>query len=180
MLIDRFLPQFQFIESHEIFIDAPMEIIMLTLKELDPFDDKISNCFMTLRKLPNQFLSLFSKRAPKPFSFENFNQLGANQQELVFGLIGKFWQLDFGIVPIQSPEEYLTFSTPNIAKLALNFHIQKQTDKTSILSTQTRVFCPDAKSLRKFTPYWYLIRLISGLMRQRTLKKIKQQAELKQ
>jgi hypothetical protein len=41
-----------------------------------------------------------------------------------------------------------------------------------MLHTQTRVFCTDEASLRRFRPYWLLIRPVSGLIRRRLLARI--------
>ncbi|WP_182419867.1 hypothetical protein [Bartonella sp. HY038] len=66
----------------------------------------------------------------------------------------------------------------------MQFKINDQdADKTPLcqnrftLQTKTRVFCPDGESRRRFAPYWYFIRPVSGLIRKRMLKAIKQQSE---
>ncbi|WP_306301746.1 phospholipase D-like domain-containing protein [Komagataeibacter kakiaceti] len=43
--------------------------------------------------------------------------------------------------------------------------------------TETRVFCPTPAVLWRFAPYWYLIRPVSGLIRQRMLAMLRRQAE---
>ena len=58
-----------------------------------------------------------------------------------------------------------------MARLALNFSVA-QTDQGQTLTTQTRVFCPDDESLRRFRPYWLLIRPASGFIRRRLLQRI--------
>jgi hypothetical protein len=55
--------------------------------------------------------------------------------------------------------------------------VQHQPDGLTLLVTETRVFCPDRASLLKFTPYWLLIRPVSGLIRRRILSSIKQMSE---
>ncbi len=45
----------------------------------------------------------------------------------------------------------------------------------AVLATETRVFCPDRASRRRFTPY--LIRPFSGLIRHRILSVIKGTSE---
>lgn len=171
------LPQHQFRERHEIPITASSQKVMEILNKIDPFDDRITRAMMTFRKLPAQLSSRIQRKPLAPFDFQNFQQLTCNHKEIVFGLIGKFWQWDFGIISLETPADYLAYSEPQTAKLAINFYIQEITDRTVILSTETRVFCPDKISYRKFAPYWYLIRLGSGLIRRRTLSNIKNLAE---
>ncbi|SEA49031.1 hypothetical protein [Variovorax sp. YR216] len=38
--------------------------------------------------------------------------------------------------------------------------------------TETRVQCVDRSALRHFTPYWWVIRPVSGLIRRRLLARI--------
>jgi hypothetical protein len=49
----------------------------------------------------------------------------------------------------------------------------------TLLTTETRVFCPDPYSLVRFAPYWVLIRIPSGLIRRRTLRAIRTAVEKK-
>jgi hypothetical protein len=44
------------------------------------------------------------------------------------------------------------------------------------LVTHTRVHCPDEAQRRRFAPYWFAIRPVSGLIRQRLLRRIAQLA----
>jgi len=45
-------------------------------------------------------------------------------------------------------------------------------DGRTRLLTETRVHCVDAGARRRFTPYWWLIRPVSGLIRRRLLARI--------
>ena len=44
------------------------------------------------------------------------------------------------------------------------------------LLTETRVWCTDRAALLRFTPYWYLIRPVSGLIRHRLLARVRDAA----
>ena len=90
MLIDQFLPLFQFEEKHKTEIFAPSQSVMEIVNHLDPFDDRLTNAMMSLRKFLAQLSSLICRKPSTPFSFKNFQQLKQNHEEIVFGLIGKF------------------------------------------------------------------------------------------
>lgn len=174
MLINTFLPNFQFSEKHAIAISAPQDIIMNIIINNDPFTDKLTKTLMRIREIGRT-------KSKKTFGFDNFFLLGKQEnKEVIYGLIGKFWQFNFGLVPVQSSLEFQQFSTKGIPKLVINFSIVETDANHSILSTETRVFCPDKKSIILFLPYWYLIRLASGLIRKRMLSHIKCEAEKKQ
>ena len=63
------------------------------------------------------------------------------------------------------------------ARLVINFAIAPQPDGQLLLSTETRVYCPDRASLLRFAPYWALIRPVSGWIRRRMLAGIAQDAQ---
>jgi hypothetical protein len=50
-------------------------------------------------------------------------------------------------------------------------------DENTLLTTETRVYCPDRYSLLMFTPYWLAIRPVSGVLRRRMLRTIREIAE---
>jgi len=97
----------------------------------------------------------------------------------VGGLVGRFWEIwsgDFGLVAVARPDEFLACNTPRTAKLVIGFSAEPVGAET-VLTTETRVYCPDRYSLIMFTPYWLAIRPVSGLLRRRALGAIKQIAE---
>jgi hypothetical protein len=95
------------------------------------------------------------------------------------GLVGKFWNVwrpDFGLLAINSPAEFLACNPPRTAKLVIGFSAEPIGQATR-LTTETRVYCPDRYSLIMFTPYWLVIRPVSGLLRRRALGAIRRIAE---
>jgi hypothetical protein len=93
-------------------------------------------------------------------------------RELAFGLIGKFWQSDYGLATVDSADGFERFDEQGIAKLVLNISTEVVSDGRTKLMTETRVFCNDRKSIARFTPYWRLIRPVSGFIRRRLLARI--------
>jgi hypothetical protein len=60
----------------------------------------------------------------------------------------------------------------------LNFVVEPMDGGRARLRTETRVFCNDRKSFIRFLPYWWIIRPVSGLMRHRLLRRIRDAATL--
>ena len=98
------------------------------------------------------------------------------KSETVAGLVGRFWRLDGGLVRIADAAAFARFSEPGTPKLVIGYRATPDPVGT-LLTTETRVFCPDRYSLLKFAPYWMLIRGPSGLIRRRNLRAIKADAE---
>ena len=168
-LIDKHLPRYQFSERHRTHVRASPDDVMRAVVALDRAPDRLRDFLMALRTVPSRLLG----RDVPPLGTLGFTPLDWDEKsETVAGLIGRFWQLDGGLVPIPDADAFARFAEPGTPKLAIAFRATSDPLGT-LLTTETRVFCPDRSSLLKFAPYWMLIRLPSGLIRRRTLRAIK-------
>ena len=135
--------------------------------------DRLTDVLLGLRTIPARLLG---REAPRIGS-NIFTSLDLDKKsETVAGLIGRFWQLDGGLVPFADADAFARFVEPGTPKLVTGFHATPDPVGT-LLTTETRVFCPDRYSLLRFAPYWMLIRLVSGLIRRRTLCAMKAATE---
>ncbi|CAG1018966.1 hypothetical protein BURC_03807 [Burkholderiaceae bacterium] len=176
-LLQRFLPEFQFSESHHLTIHAPPAQVLDAAARIDLADDPIVAALLRMRSWPARLARTFGARESvdnwRRFGLANFVPLGRDaDREVAYGLVGRFWQSSGGLVPMHSPEAFARFGEPGVAKLVMSFSVQPAGDATR-LSTSTRVHCPDAESRRRFTPYWLLIRPASGFIRMRGLRRVK-------
>ena len=110
------------------------------------------------------------------FGFDDFTLIGQTPDTLVYGLIGRFWERDYGLRPVTSGEAFRHFAEPGTARLLLGFHVATEGAATR-LTTLTRIHCPDAASLARMRPYWLLIRPVSGWIRHRMLARIDRAAQ---
>jgi hypothetical protein len=144
-------------------------------------DDPWVKAFIRLRELPARALGALGhssalKHRPA-FGIQNFTLLGRDADlEIAFGLAGRFWQADYGLAALDGPADFEAFDTMGVPKLVLNFSVETSDDGRRILKTETRVFCNDTRSLRRFVPYWWAIRPVSGLIRRRLLVRIRDAA----
>ena len=180
-LIDQFLPRFQFHEKHQLLTRADPAAMLDAALRPEVSDDPWTRRFIQLRELPDRVWGALGGssglRHRPAFGIHNFTPLGRNgDQEVAMGLVGKFWQADYGAVAIAGPEAFAKYPDLGVAKLVLNFSTEAADDGRTWLRTETRVFCNDRASLRRFTPYWWLIRPVSGLIRKRLLVRIRDAA----
>lgn len=171
-LIDRYVPQADFREQHALRIFAPAPALLAAAATYRPESDPFFRRMIGAREWPHrirQALLGSGDAAPTPFGIDNFTLLARNENEIVYGLAGRFWKLDYGLEPIADGAHFLALHTPGIAKLALNFAVENTSAHGTLLSTETRISCVDAAARRAFAPYWYLIRPVSGLIRRRIL-----------
>lgn len=174
VLMERYLPKYQFEEHHRLRLDHAPGKLLDAAQAVARQSDPLINRFIAVREFPARLLSRLGRdhRLPaRPFGIEDFTPLGRDgDRELAFGLVGKFWQSDYGL---QSFNDASAFEQARgLPKLVLNFCVAPLPDCGHTLTTTTRVWCPDAASQRSFAPYWYLIRPVSGLIRKRLLNRI--------
>lgn len=171
-LIDKHLPRYHFSERHRTRVKAsPEAVIQAVLADRPP--DRLRDVLMALRTIPARLLG----RAPPQAEVLSFTQLERDEgSEIVSGLIGRFWRLDGGLIPIPDANAFTRFAESRTPKLVIGFRATSDPVGT-LLTTETRVFCPDLYSLLMFAPYWTLIRIPSGLIRRRALRSIRVAAE---
>lgn len=160
---------------------AEPHAVMAAAAAYQPQSDRYFRAMIGLRELPMRLFGLVSGRRaelPPTVGMHNFTRLDERAgSELVYGLVGRFWKPDFGLVPIAGGPAFLSFDEPGVAKLVLGFSATQEPGGFTTLTTETRVFCPDRATRRKFAPYWYLIRPVSGAIRGRMLASIQRASE---
>jgi hypothetical protein len=170
MLIDDFMPRFDFSETHDIRIRATAENVFRVVNEIDFCESWVVRWLLRLRGMPSEKMSL--RELPKA----NFEKLGESKnREFLIGLVGKFWTPWGNLQKINSGN-FREFNEKGFAKATWNFLVDETGGETR-LTTQTRIKCTDAESRRSFGFYWTFIQPFSGLIRMEMLKLIKKKAE---
>ena len=174
-----FLPGYNFHERHQSGpIRASAEAILDAVAAYDMRGDPLSNAFMTLRELPGKFFPANKSREPQAaFGVHTFTPLDRQPDRLTYGLTGRFWRPDMGIIPLRDVHKFFAFNEPGVARLVLHFQLLPAGDDWR-LQTETFINCPDNATRLKLLPYWLLIRTASGIIRKRTLSAIQRQLSL--
>jgi hypothetical protein len=170
MLIDEFLPEYDFVETHSISIDASASGVYAAANEVDFSESFIVRWLLRLRGMSGESVSL------RNLEYSKFKILGeiANTEVLI-GLAGRFWT-PWGDMQTVDASNFREFEKPGYAKAVWNFSLDGASDKTE-LTTETRIRCLDDGSRRNFDFYWTFIQPFSGLIRMEMLKMIKRKAE---
>ena len=170
MLIDEFLSEYDFVETHDISVHATAAETYRAANEVDFSESFIIRWLLRLRGMSGENVTLHT------MSRSRFEILGETvNREMVIGLIGRFWTLDGGLQKIDA-ESFKKFETTGYAKAIWNFSLDPDGAHTR-LSTETRIKCTDADSKKSFWIYG-LIQPFSGLIRMEMLKLIKHRAEM--
>ncbi|WP_311222688.1 MULTISPECIES: hypothetical protein [unclassified Acidovorax] len=172
-LIDQHLPTHDFAERHTLRVRARPGALLDCAADPAIGDDPFIERCIALREAPARLLARLGRPTALParvFGLADFTPLGRDgDRELAFGLAGRFWQADYGLVPWHAPA---SADAPGFARLVMNVTATPLPDGATLLATETRVHCPDALSRRRFAPYWWLIRPVGGLIRRRLLQRI--------
>lgn len=175
---DQYLPTFQFRERHSHMIAATPQRVMAAAQRYRPEQDVFFRRMIALREVPLRLLLRRNQPTPPPFGLDRFTLLAApTDHAIAYGLIGKFWQADYGLVRCPDSAAFRAFDAAGTPRLLLTFTAEHLPQGHTRLQTETRVHCPDRASLLRFAPYWYVIRPVSGLIRQRMLRHIGRMSE---
>jgi hypothetical protein len=166
MLIDQFIPHYEFSERHRKVIDAPPEEVRSAVAAWRPEDSTLWSWLVRLRGLgkPAGSLREWAEAA-------GFLCLADTPDEVVHGIIGRFWAIRErqALVRPKTIDEFRSFSDPRYAVGAMNITVRPRRDGRTRLATETRVHALGPESRRRFRLYWLVIRPFSGLLRRSML-----------
>ncbi|MCJ2088286.1 hypothetical protein MKK88_20190 [Methylobacterium sp. E-005] len=169
-LIDRYMAAYQFREIHARRVTAAPASILSNVAAYRADSDPFFRIANAVREWPARLRD--RRDAPRQaFGIHTFTKLEETESEIVYGLVGRFWTADYGLRPIADGTAFRAFDADDAAKLVLGFRTQPEQGGT-LLVTETRVWCPNRSVRLRFTPYWLLIRPVSGLARRRMLASI--------
>jgi hypothetical protein len=180
MQLDNYLPHYDFHERHSISVDAAPATVLEEARRMTSRDVPLMVALMAVRRLPElvigrRTLRLDSRPVLEQLERAGFVRLAATDEELVFGVVGRFWLPSSGVRRV-SAESFAGFAEPGCAKAAVNFRAVREGDHTR-LSTETRILATDAAARRRFRCYWRLIYPGSAAIRIVWLRAIRQRAE---
>lgn len=184
MLIDDYLPRYDVTEYHERHVAAPPARTYAAIWGADLAASLFVRTLLALRTVPSLIADPAGwRRLPRAgVTLRDVLQLGFfllgedPGREVVLGVIGRFWQPTGNLLP-GDRARFLAPQAPGTARAAWNFTVAQRAGGGSLLTTETRVLCADAPSLRSFRRYWLLVGPFSGLIRRHMLAAIRTAAE---
>ena len=170
MLIDEFLPEYDFIESHGVSIHAAADDVYRAANEVDFSESLVIKSLLFLRGLSTEKVTLESLKRSR---FEILSERPG--REILIGLVGRFWTITGDLKKIDA-ESFKRFDMTGYAKAVWNFALRQEGSDIR-LTTETRIKGLDPDSRRWFGLYWTIVRPFSGLIRLEMLRLIKNRAE---
>lgn len=186
-LLDSWMPHYDVAARYAIGIPASPGHVYATLLTTDFGRPWVVRALMGVRILPALLRSPGAtwrrwRRQPRrprtslrDLGHSDFILLEeAAPREIVLGITGRFWTLAAEIVPIP-PAHFREALPAGLAQAAWNFTVTDAPGGTE-LSTETRIRCADAATLRSFQRYWRFVAPGSGLIRHAILGQVRKEA----
>lgn len=176
MLIDEFLPAYHVRERHRTRVRAPVGEVYAAVRHLDISRAKLTMLLFRLRGIAAGL------SAPSCFTLDDFLKMKfillgeKTNEELLLGLVGRFWTPTGELRRVEA-EKFREFDEKGYAKAAWNFSLSEQPGGFVRLETETRVYCLDEVSRRRFRWYWLLVGAFSGLIRREILQVVRSDVE---
>jgi hypothetical protein len=180
--LDDFLPHYDVNEVHSTRVAASPADALAAARAVTGEEVPLAGALMALRRLPaalrgraDEAHRMLDVPILDQMTGSGFVLLEERPDEVVLGVVGRFWTLDGGIRRI-SAAEFAGFDEPGCAKAVMNFHI-REIAGGSLLTTETRIAGTDEDARRKFRRYWRIVMPGSALIRRAWLRAIRKRAE---
>ncbi len=178
--IDELLPDWNLRAAYQIVIRAPRSLVYECLLHTDFSELWVTRILMTLRsgrRMPRTRTPGDLRQKLQGTGFVVLEEVP--EDELVIGVVGRFWRPDGGRFMELTASSFQEFSREGWAKAAWNFKlVAESTDpEATVLSTETRIQCFGQAARWKFGAYWSLVGPFSGLIRKEFLQHVKAKAE---
>ena len=183
MALDEFLPDYDANEVHCVRVAAPPDRVLAAVRELTYREVPLLVVLMALRTLPAVVLRRSPVRLRRDLhrpiveqvTRAGFVVLAERPDELVLGVVGRFWRIDSGLERVAG-EDFVTFDAPGFAKAVMNFDA-RAVDGETILTTETRIRGTDSEARRHFLRYWRVVMPGSAVIRRAWLRAVRRRAE---
>jgi hypothetical protein len=179
-LIEKYIPRYDVRARYGTTVRAPADLTLRTLRQLDLFRPWPVRWLFELRRLPTGRVDGCVISAIR--SVSELELVGAvldeePGREIVFGVIGRFWDLRDPMHRTIRPGEFAAFAQPGWAKAVVTLRAEPVDARTTRLITETRVLSTDAGSRWRFGLYWAVIERFSGIIRILWLRQMRAEAE---
>src|SRR5436305_602863 len=159
MLLDDLMPVYDVVERHHTTVRAAPATVFVAIKSFDLSDSLVTRLLLFVRALPGWLVAMV-RRSPSAALTElrasraelrladmeraGFKVVAEHPpEELVIGVLGKFWSVRGDRCPDVTAASFAAGPPQGYALAGWNFTVEADTDGSSELRTETRVWCAD-------------------------------------
>ena len=179
-VLDRFIPNPEVSEHHQIAIHAPVDVVMAAAKSLEMLSSPLIRAIFRARELA---LGGTPDARPHPTTlYDQMLSIGwvvlseHAGDEIVFGAVTQPWVAapTFRSIPA---DQFRGFCEPGFVKIVWTLRADRVDDERSIFHTETRVCTTDAEARARFRKYWSYVAPGVKLIRGAMLRPLRRAAE---
>lgn len=171
MLIDKYLPVYDFNECHAVEVTASPDGIYEKMILCDFKESILIRFLFRLRGIPKH---LYTIAHLTNMGFTKLDEQPGH--EILYGMVTASPMFNTCKSNI-TPSEFIQDSDPATIKAVINFKLQGKSESRHIISTETRVWCGSKKMRSRFKYYWFFIKPFSQFIRRSMLKQMKLQIQ---
>lgn len=179
MKLDELMPHADVAARYETRVRASLERTREAMRNADFSQLPLTRVLMGLRKLGwgRQKAEQAATQEERLRAAGFITLPTGSENEVLLGVVGRFWRPDSGMVCGLAAEEIIAFKRDGFAKAMWNFTVERVESDVMLLATETRVLAYGSAARRKFRAYWLLVGPFSGLIRKEMLRLVKRRAE---
>ena len=158
-LLDRFLPNPEVDEYHQLEVRAPAAITLAAAKEFDLQTSPVVKGIFWLRAIPTMlrgepFRPQGSRGLVEDTLAQGWGVLAEEpDREIVIGAYTQPWHEQVTFHPLP-PNQFARFNEPGYVKIAWTLLAEPLGPNASLLVTRTRAVATDPQSRKRFRRYW--------------------------
>jgi polyketide cyclase/dehydrase/lipid transport protein len=158
-LLDRFLPNPEVDEYHQLKVRAPAAITLAAAKELDLQTSPVVKGIFWLRAIPTllrgePFRPQGSRGLVEDTLAQGWGVLAEEpDRAIVVGAYTQPWHEQVTFHPLL-PDQFARFNEPGYVKIAWTLQAEPLGPNASLLITRTRAVATDPQSRKRFRRYW--------------------------
>ena len=181
-LLDRFLPEPEVDEYHQLKVRAPTAITFAAAKQMDIQASPVVKGIFWLRAIPALARGEpVRPQGPRGIVAETLGMgwgvlAEVPDREIVIGAYTQPWHQHVTFRPLP-PQEFASFREPGYVKIVWRLAAEPAGPGESVFITRTRVAATDPESRKKFRRYWAPMSAGIILIRYAGLPLVRKQAE---
>jgi hypothetical protein len=179
-LLDRFMPDYDVVERHQVRVAAPAAATFAAAREQDLLHSPLVRAIFKAREL---VLRAAPEGRPLPRALlPQVLALGwgvlaeARDREIVLGAVTRPWEANVTFRAL-SPDEFAAFREPDYVKIVWTLRADPIGEAQSWFRTETRAVATDGASRARFRLYWAFASPGISMIRRLSLGPLKREAE---
>jgi len=181
--LDRFMPEYDIVERHQMSIDAPPTVVLDAARHVDLNRSLLIRAIVKLRAVTMGASAIDAGR-PHGLIAETTSMgwrvlAEAAGSEIVVGAATQPWRADVVFRPLE-PDSFVRFAEADYVKIAWTLRVDSAFPHGTIFRTETRACATDRTARAKFLRYWKRVRPGVVAIRWILLRLLKKEVEANQ